>query len=114
MDSLCEMLAEKLGIVADASSSWLQTAIAQYSQMMAIRTTFGAVLSLVLFVASVAVLFLGWRNADDSDAIVVAIIAFVFIALTACCLAVAYVPDAICWHVTPDAMLIKELTEVLE
>lgn len=38
----------------------------------------------------------------------------VFIALTAFCVAVVYVPDAICWHVTPDAMLIKELTEVLE
>lgn len=102
MDSLCEMLAEKLGIVADASSSWLQTAITQYAQMMAIRTTFCAVLSLLLFVASV------------SFAIAVESIAFVFIALTAFCVAVVYVPDAICWHVTPDAMLIKELTEVLE
>ena len=102
MESLCEMLAEKLGIVADASSSWLQTAITQYAQMMSIRTTFCAGLSLLLFVSSVAF------------AISVESIAFVFIALTAFCVAVVYVHDAICWHVTPDSVLIKELTEVLE
>lgn len=110
MDELCKLLAEKLGLVADASMSWLQTAIPQYAEMMAIRMTLYSVASLLILFVFIALAVFFTVNAikKDTDLMVCAFGTFLVVMffgfLTAC-----VVPDAICWYVTPDAMLLKEL-----
>lgn len=109
MDELCKLLADKLGIVADSSISWLQAAIPQYAEMMAIKTTFEAALATIGFALSFAILAFLWKKVNESDGAAVASIGAIFAAIAFLVAALLFLPEAICWHVTPDAMLLREL-----
>lgn len=108
MDELCKMLADKLGIVADSSMEWLQTAIPQYSKMMAISHSIYAAFAVICLAVIAFMTYRAFRNANEYDrgfvVLLGAVVGVICVFFIAC-----FLPDAICWMVTPDAMLLNTL-----
>ena len=108
MDELCKMLADKLGIVADSSIEWLQTAIPQYSKMMAISNSIYVALAVICLAVIVFATYRAFRNADEYDKYFAVLFGAVVGVICAGLIAL-FLPNAICWMVTPDAMLLNTL-----
>lgn len=108
MDELCKMLADKLGIVADSSMEWLQTAIPQYSKMMAISHSIYAAFAVICLAVIAFATYRAFRNVDEYDKYFVVLLGTVVGVICAGFIA-CFLPDAICWMATPDAMLLKTL-----
>lgn len=109
MDELCVMLADKLGMAIDVSGEFLQTAVPQYAQMMALRLGLFSVVSLAAFIASIAALVFAFKKMGDSEEFAYAFFSLIFFVVVSGFVFWFCAPDALCWYFTPDAMLLKEL-----